>query len=92
MVVRNIPHVKALGSVNCGHPLHGAEDTEMGLVTLNSLIPFSFSFASRSMGLREVSLLLWAPCTGGTESSEWLQHPTCWSDRNCGLAFYSLAF
>lgn len=53
---------------------HGAKDTEKGLVKLNSLIPFSFSSVSRSMGLREVSLLLWVPCTGGTELSEWLQH------------------
>lgn len=71
------PHVKTLGSVSCGHPLCGAEDAEKGLMKLTSLIPFSFSFASRSMGLREVSLLLWVPCTGGTcgtESSERLQH------------------
>lgn len=66
MEVRNTPHVKTLGSVSCGHPLRGAEDAEKGLMKLTSLIPFSFSFASRSMGLREVSLLLWVPCTGGT--------------------------
>lgn len=74
MEVRNTPNVKTLGSVSCGHPLHGVEDTEKRLVKLNSLIPFSFSSASRSMGLREVSLLLWVPCSGGAESSEWLQH------------------
>lgn len=52
MEVRNTPNVKTLGSVSCGHPLHGVEDTEKGFGEAELSHPLLFLFCFQVNGAK----------------------------------------